>query len=171
MREFKTEMSEFKDKMREFKTEIYQKWGELSNKMGTLVEDLVVPSIGHILRTVVSCPEDRVDTVAVRMRKRRITDNRTHEFDALALCGSYLLINETKSRLRPADLTEFAELLPEVRSYFPEYGEKAVIGTIASLYVDQRLARYGERLGLVVLGFGEGMMNVLNTPDFKPKEF
>lgn len=75
-----------------------RQWGDMVNKWGTLVEDLVAPSIDRILRTVVDCPEDRVNTVAIRVRKFRASDNHEREFDAIAVCGSYLLGNETKSR-------------------------------------------------------------------------
>lgn len=185
MREFKKEMSEFKNEMREFKNEMReykeesrretqkmrQQWGELSNRLGTMVEDLVAPSIGRILRTVVNCPEEQIDTIAIRVRQRRPSDNQQREFDALARCGEYLLVNETKSRLGSEDIMAFAQFLPEVRTDFPRYADRKIIGAIASLYVDESLVRCGERLGLIVLGFGEDVMDILNTPDFKPKEF
>jgi hypothetical protein len=37
------------------------------------------------------------------------------------------------------------------------------------LYVDQSLVLRGERLGLVVLGFGDDVMQVLNSPGFIPQ--
>ena len=62
MREFKDEMREFKDEMREFKDEMSEykewsrnqiktmnrQWGDLANRMGTLAEDLVAPSVPRI---------------------------------------------------------------------------------------------------------------------------
>ena len=178
MSDFKDEMREFKDEMREFKDEsrreqraMNQKWGELANKMGTMVEDLVAPSIGRILREVIARPEDRINTVAIRVQRRHSDNSHLREFDAIALCGEYLFVNETKSRLRPEDVTTFAQFLPEVRGYFPEYADYKIIGAVASLYVDESLVRHGERLGLIVLGFGEDVMDVLNSPNFQPKEF
>ncbi|MEZ4860279.1 MAG: hypothetical protein R3C14_03200 [Caldilineaceae bacterium] len=178
MRDFKDEMSDFKDEMRDYKEEsrleiqkMRKQWGELSNRLGTMVEDLVAPSIGRILRTVVNCPEEQMDMVAIRVQQRRSNDNRQREFDAIAVCGEYMLINETKSRLSPEDITAFAKFLPEARTYFPQYADRKIIGAIASLYVDASLVRRGERLGLIVLGFGEDVMDVLNTPDFKPQAF
>lgn len=171
MRDFKDEMSDFKTETRESRREMNKRWGELSNKMGTMAEDLVAPSIGRILRTTVGCPEDKVDFVTVRMRKRHPVAGHEQEFDVMAGCGEYLLINETKSRLDPEGVKDFADLLPQVGEFFPEYAGKQIIGAIASLYVDDSLVRYGERLGLIVLGFGEDVMEVLNTPGFRPKSF
>ena len=162
------EMRDFKDEMRDFKDETRRQWGELSNKLGTMAEDLVAPSIPRILQTVVDCPADSINS-AVRV-KRRSARGTLHEFDVVATCGDYLFINETKSKLRPEDVRAFAEeTLPIARDFFPEYADKAVIGIVASLYVDDSLVRYAERQGLVVLGFGEDVVDVLNSPDFTPK--
>ncbi len=171
MRDFKDEMQDFKDETRESTKQMNRKWGDLANKMGTMAEDLVAPSIGRILRTVVECPEDEVDFVAVRVRKRHPATGQMREFDVVAACGDFLLINETKSSLNDRDMREFVELLPEVRPFFPEFSDRHVIGAIASLYVDEGLVRFGERLGLIVLGFGEDVMDVLNSPEFEPATF
>ena len=93
------------------------------------------------------------------------------EFDVLAACGDYLLLNETKSQLRVSDVRRFRTRLPQVRRFFPEYADKKIVGAIASLYVDENLVRLSEKLGLVVLGFGDDVMQVLNSADFKPIEF
>lgn len=162
------EMREFKDEMRDFKDEMRRRWGELSNKLGTMAEDLVTPSIPRILPTLVDCPSDSINS-AVRVRRRTV-GGQTHEFDVVATCGDYLFVNETKSKLRPEDVTAFVEeTLPMVRDFFPEYADKQIIGIIASLYIDETLVRYAERQGLVVLGFGEDVMDILNSAEFVPK--
>ncbi len=178
MRDFKDEMRDFKDEMHGFKDEMHtsyremnRRWGELANKMGTMAEDLVAPSVPRILRTVVDCPADAIERIAVRLRQRHTVTRQLREFDVVAACGEYVLINETKSRLDPEDVTQFAEVLPEAREFFPEYADKKFIGAVASLYVDPSLVRFGESQGLIVLGFGEDVMEVLNSLDFVPKTF
>jgi len=179
MRDFKDEMLEFKDEMRAFKEdslayrrEMNKKWGELANKMGTMAEDLVAPSIPRILRETVGCPDDHVDRVAVRVRVTHPADrHRMREFDVMALCGDYVLINETRSRLTTQYVEDFVQRLPEARDFFPEYADKKFIGSVASLYVEESVVRYGEQQGVIVLGFGEDVMEVLNTPGFKPRAF
>jgi hypothetical protein len=166
------EMREFKDEMRLSRVEMNKKWGELSNKLGTMAEDLVAPSVPRILRETVGCPDDQLEVMHVRTVKRSPLDRgRVQEFDVVAACGEYALINETKSSLQPEDVAKFAKLLENVREYFPEFADKKVIGAIASLYVDPSLVTCGERYGLIVLGFGDDVMQVLNSADFKPKVF
>jgi len=172
MHDFKEEMRDFKEEMLDFKTEGRKQWGELANKMGTMAEDLVAPSIERVLREVVGCDKGQVEYVAVRVKRRHPETKQHREFDVVAVCGDYLLVNETKSSLSAEAMKAFAtERLPQVREYFPEFADKKIIGAIASLYVDESLVLRGERLGLIVLGFGEDVMDVLNDPDFVPTEY
>jgi hypothetical protein len=187
------EMAEFKDEMREaaarserqmresaarseremraFQEQMNKKWGELSNKLGTMAEDLVAPSVPRILRETVGCSGEPVNR-GVRMLRHSVIDwGRVQEFDVVATCGEYALINETKSSLQPGDIAQFAELLTNVREFFPEFADKKVIGAIGSLYVHQSLVAHGERYGLIVLGFGDDVMQVLNSAGFTPKVF
>jgi len=158
--------------MREFKSEMNKRWGELANKMGTLAEDLVAPGIPRILRLVIGCPDGQMDVMAVRVRRRHPIDRgRTREFDVVAVCGEYVLINETRSSLHAKDADEFVQVLSEVRDFFPEYAEKKIIGALASLYVDESMVRYAQKQGLLVLGMSEEMMDLLNEPGFEPRLF
>jgi len=172
MREFKDEMRDFKDEMHLSRREMNKKWGELANKMGTMAEDLVAPSVPRILRQTVGCPDDRVESVAVRVRRLHPTDRRRkREFDVVAACGEHVLINETRSRLDAQGVEDFAQRMPEERDFFPEYAGKKFVGAVASLYVDESVVRYGEKQGLIVLGFEEDVMEVLNSPGFAPRAF
>ncbi len=189
MREFKKEMSKFKDEMHEERRlerderkqlanemriltkDMNKKWGEMSHKLGTMADDLVAPSIPRIVRTVIACTDNEVES-AVRVKRTHPITRQQREFDVVATCGNYLFINETKSRLRPEDVTDFAEkTLPTARDYFPEHADKKVIGVMASLYVDKSLVRNAERAGLIMLGFGEDVMDVLNSAGFVAKEW
>jgi hypothetical protein len=91
LREFKEEMHLFRDRIEAFIIEMRKQWGELANRMGTMAEDLVAPSVPRILRTVLGCPEDTVDSVAVRVRRRHPDTGHTQEFDVVAACGDYVL--------------------------------------------------------------------------------
>ena len=184
MREFKNEMRNFKGEMQDFKTYILetnarveqelkaarQRDAELSDKMGTLAEDMVAPSIPRILAEIVGCPETpRMD--GVRMRKKT-ADGRSKEYDVVAVCADFILINETKSRLRPSDITELAEhLAQEAHDFWPEYAGKTIIGSLAALYVDPSLISYGEKQGLIILGVQDGLMTILNQTGFIPKRY
>lgn len=78
---------------------------------------------------------------------------------------------KTKSRLRPEDIEAFALSLPEVRAFWPEAEDRKIVGALSSFYLDPTLVKAAERAGLYVFGLGSGLLEVLNTPSFKPREF
>ena len=93
------------------------------------------------------------------------------EFDVIAVCGDYLMVNETKSKLEPSNVPELLETIREFREYFPEYKDKKIIGSLATLFADESLIKYASREGILILAVGEELMDVMNEPGFKPTEF
>ncbi len=182
-RQFRAQMEAWRKdlnaEMEKWKREIWgeiretnRRWGELANKMGTLTEDMVAPNIPRILRQVVGCGDEDILFFAARVRKRHAQrSEHMKEFDVVVVCDDFVLINETKSTLRPSDVDAFLRTLQHIREYFPEYADKKFIGAIATLYMPEEVAKYAERKGLIAVGFGEYTMDVLNSPGFKPKVF
>ena len=175
MRAFKEEMRAFKEEMRAFKEEgrqqnreMNRRWGELANKLGTLVEDLVAPSLPRIVQEVLG---QEVIDLSVR-RKRKRADGRQQEYDALAVTLETVCLASVKSTLRNADIDHVLnEELAAFRTFFPEYQTQPLVGLVASLAVDDSVLRYAERQGLIVLAIGDQLMEVKNTPGFIPRRY
>lgn len=175
MQAFKDEMQAFKDEMRAFKEEgrqqnreMNRRWGELANKLGTLVEDLVAPSLPRIVQEMLG---QEVMDLSVR-RKRKRADGRQQEYDALAVTLETVCLASVKSTLRSADIDHLLnEELPAFRTFFPEYQALPLVGLIASLAVDESVLRHAERQGLIVLAIGDQIMEVKNTPGFVPRRY
>lgn len=168
--DFKNRMQTFTEETRQATREMRRQWGESANKMGRMAEDLVAPSVPRILRTVVG--DGDLEDMAVRVRRRRHPETgRMREFDVVARGGQYVLINETKSSLEFKDIRKFVRVMSGARDCFPEYADKKFIGAVASRYVTPNLVQYGERPEFIGLGFGEDVMDVLNSPGFKPRMF
>ena len=186
MREFKNEMQAFKEEMQAFKGEMHlfkdevradqeasrreriemnRKWGDLANKLGTMVEDLVYPSLARIVKERFDQePRDLV----VRF-KRRLPDGRREEIDALAVTDELILLNSTKATLRSADVESFVQQIERFREFFPEYAALPVVGLLATLSVDDSVLRYAERSGFLVAAVGEEVMELKNRADFEPQ--
>ena len=147
-----------------------REFGHLSNKMGTLVEDLVAPSLPDVFLGLVGLPAIEASAQRVRRRHRRIP-GRNREIDYLAVAGGFVLVNETKSALQPEQLQAFRTFLDEVRDFVPEAEGRAVIGSLASFSMDPSLVVAGERQGLLMLGLGSGLLEVLNSTGFVPRRF
>ncbi len=172
MRAFKEEMRAYQERADRERREMNRRWGELANKMGTLAEDMVAPNVPRILHDLTGCKEEEMEFFAVRVQKRHAHDrHRSREFDVVAVCGEYVLINETKSTLRAEDVDAFIRVLQEIRDFFPEYGDKKFLGLVSTLYMKPEIARYAERQGLIAMGFGKETFEILNSPDFRPRTF
>jgi len=158
------------------RAELRQQLGDLSHKMGTMVEDFVVPDMPRVLCQLANLPEDEQIVVNVRV-KRRFRSNSTQngrqmiEFDTMAEAERYVLINETKSNLKSEHISHFVDSLAEVRTYFPEFANYQIIGAVSSFQIDPSLVTYASRQGLVVLALGDGLMTIRNKPGFQWKTF
>jgi hypothetical protein len=146
--------------------------GQISHRLGTIVEDLVAPSLPRVFREIVKCPADEDVLINVRVRRRHPSQKgKMLEIDAMADCGNYVLFNETKSQFSPEKVKAFLEKLALVREYFPEYQSHQIRGCIASLYLDKSLVEYASRQGLLALASGEYLMTVQNDAGFSWKAF
>ncbi len=174
MRDFKDEMQAFKDEMQAFKEEgrrenreMNRRWGEIANRLGTVVEDLVAPSLSRIIRDALGR-----ETIHLSQRHRRkLPDGRRFEFDAIAVTEDLVVLNSTKSNLKSADVDRFVEEIELFRAAFPEYEDKPVVGVLASLAVDESVLKYAEKAGFLVLATGDEVMEVQNRPGFEPKRW
>ncbi len=167
MRVFEKEMRAFKDEAEKDRKRMNKQWGELANKLGTLVEDIVAPSIPGVVKERFNI---EIDYLAVRVKKR-VEGLTVKEWDVIAVSSSLVFLNYTKSTLKSQDVDKFLEDIKIFRDYFPEYKEKGMIGILASLYIDESVIRYAEKNGLLVLGIGEEIMEILNSKDFEPVRF
>jgi hypothetical protein len=165
MSTFKDEMSTFKDEMRQQSREMNRKWGDVANKLGTLVEDLVAPSLSRIIEAKLREPV--LDLMP--RRKRRLADGRVREFDAVAVTASLVCLNSTKATLRSADVERFVEDIAAFREFFPEYDTLPLVGILASLAVDESVLNDAEATGFLVLAVGDQLMEIKNRPEFEPK--
>src|SRR3990170_3540170 len=166
-REFKDEMLNYKEENRQQIREMNNKWGEMAKKLGTITEDLVAPSIPRIVKEEFGL---EVTDLMVR-RKKKLTDGRSKEYDAIAVAGECVFVDETKSTLDSENVKDFIKDIQEFRDYFPEYEKNKVVGILAGLYVDEGVIKYAEKAGFLVLAIGDALMEIKNTKEFKPKEW
>jgi uncharacterized coiled-coil protein SlyX len=174
MRAFKDEMLAFKDETRASRIEMNKRWGDLSASLGLLVENIVAPSVPRALRQVFACSDEAIEFLGVRLRRKHPSlPDRNREFDTVAAGCGYVLIVESKVQLDSGAVGKFADRLPEAREYFPEFvaGGYRFAGAVAGLYVEPSVVAFAEKLGLIVLGTGDDLMEVLNSSDFTPKTY
>ena len=148
--------------------EMNKRWGELANSMGTVVEDIVAPSIRRLAHKVFDCGEQRY--FSTRMSVNRSDDpSREREFDALYVGTQAVLLNETKASARPEYAREFVQFLEsgEFALYFPELRELSIVPAFSSLSIPEDMVRYLTRRGIYAVAMGDEAMQVLNLNEVR----
>ena len=164
---FRAEMARDREEMKQQadreRREMNKRWGELANKMGTVVEDIVAPSIQRLARAVFDCGEPQYFGTRVSL-SRGDDRSRRREFDALYVGTRAVLLNETKSSPRASDARRFAAFLEsgELACYFPEYRKLPIVAAFSSLSIPDDLVTSLTRRGIYAIAMGDEAMQVLN---------
>lgn len=165
---FHAEMSAFKKEMklareehrRDFR-DAQRKWGELANKMGTLVEDMVVPSFPGVLRRYFGV-EEVEDPLVHRVKRHPGDRSQEKEFDIIVWTADTVFVNETKSAPRDDSFDPFIEGRESVFEYFPELAGKKLVKIAAALSLTPRLIRHLSAGGCYAMMLGDEMMHLVN---------
>ena len=172
MKEFKDDMVRFRDESRRANREFNRQLGDIANKYGRLIEDIVAPSICRVMKQALGLKEDAVCFANERIKRTYRGDvSRLREFDVVAECCDYVMINETKSNLRAEDVNDLIATISIAREYFPEYVNRKIIGSVASVRVDQSVVNFATSKGILALAVGDALMDIQNPAGFSPAEW
>ena len=161
--ELKAEAARAREEAARDRKKMNRRWGELANKMGTVVQDIVAPSLRRIARDELGCGDERIFSVTMS-RVRSDDPHRRREFDALYVGTRAVLLNETKSTALSEYAKDFVEFLKsgEFGLYFPEYRELPLVAVFSSLRLPDDVITYLTRNGIYAVSMGEETMQVRN---------
>ena len=159
----RADFEQYREEAARERREMNKRWGELARKQGTLVEDLIAPSLRRIARDELGCGDVRFFAERV-LRIRSDDPSRRREFDALYVGEFAVLLNETKSSPRAEDAQAFLDFLRsgEFARYFPEYRDLPIVPVFSSLYLPADLVTFLSRNRIYAVAMGEEAMQVLN---------
>ncbi|MEQ8191591.1 MAG: hypothetical protein ABRQ39_26735 [Candidatus Eremiobacterota bacterium] len=147
---------------REMKKEINNQWEKIVKKLGTLVEDMVIPNIEFIAKKYFNLKNGRIYT---RTKIYNPLDNaEQREFDLIALYSDKIILVEAKSNPKPEEAKEFIELIKSGTffKYFPEYAEKELIPIFASFHIPENVIKKLSKNKIYAMGIKEDTMDILN---------
>ncbi|MDM7273569.1 hypothetical protein [Sulfurihydrogenibium azorense] len=145
-----------------------KRWAEISDRLGTLVEDIVAPNIRTIAQKYFSCVD--VEFEGIRVKKQNTIDkSKRREFDFIVVCEEVVVLNETKSKPRAEDVIKFAEFISSKKffEYFPEYKNKKLIPVFSSIYLSEDIVNLLTKNGIYALAFKGSEMDLLNYSEVK----
>ena len=166
MRAFKEEMRAFKDEMRAFKDEMNKRWGELANKMGTLVEDIFIPSFDIMLKRYFGVTPKRISS---RMKLRN--KNSEIELDIVGFTEDKVFIVEVKSSPdRQGYIDDFIEKLRVLPEFLPEIKSYEVVPIYAGLTMSESTIESLTKNNIYALIVNGDILEIVNFDKVKKTE-
>ena len=163
----KREMDEFKAEMKRMRRE----YGDIANSHGRFVEDIVLPGARYALRELFRVAPGDFTLYAIRQKPPHRTTRLRREFDLVAAWPGGFVLCSAKAKPNQRDLAALVELVPVVSDYFPEAQGAALYGCLATLYTDPSLVTAASKAGIIVLGIGEELLEVVNGEGFEPRAY
>ena len=137
----------------------------ISDRLGSLIEDMVAPNAPRIARTLFE--GDEVLTSSIRVKRRHPSDPGLNiELDLLVVGRSHLLVGEAKSKVTVEKAMAFLEKMRSIPEYFREFSGFTVLPLIASVGIESSLVAHLSRLRIYALAFGDETMEILNEGAF-----
>ena len=140
-----------------------KRWCQLVDKWGTVVEDIVAPSVRRLAPEVFDCGELRCFSTRASVSRSDNLD-RKRDFEALYVGTRAVLLNDTTALPRPNDARRFARFVEsgEFARYFPKWGDLPIVPVFSSLSIPEDIVKYLTRRGIYALAMGDEDMQVLN---------
>jgi hypothetical protein len=188
--DFKNEMSEFKNEMRldfekyreennlafeKYREEnraeqrkLNQRLGEISDKMGTIVDDIIYPAARPLISRYFNVEIDDIDISSNIDRKNR--NKEREEFDIIASTDDNVFLIEVKSTMRDMYIAKFKDKIKRFPDFFPEYASKTLIPVIASLSMKPNTVNQLTRNKIYAMAYREwDYMDMLNFDKLNKK--
>jgi hypothetical protein len=137
-----------------------------TGQWGKLIEALVKPSALKLFQ------ERGVNVTETYQRVESYRNGSQMEIDILLANDQEAVVIEVKTTLKVEDVRAFLDNLTRFTFFFPRYKGLNLYGGMAGIQIEEGADRFAYRHGLFVLASsGEGMVWILNNPEFKPKDF
>ena len=158
----KESKQQLENDLKESKRQWNKQWGELSNKLGTIVEDIIFPASRPVIESVFGV---KVQQIATRVFRQQ--GNLRAEFDVVAVSERQVFLIEVKSTPRFDYLTDFVESRISVfRQLFPEYASLDLVPIFASLSIPEDVVRAATNRRVFATAYREWeYMDILNAKE------
>jgi len=143
-----------------------KEWGALSNKLCTIVEDIIFPATRPVLESYFKCK-----ITDLSLNREKIKDGLQDEFDVIAVsdeCKTVFLI-EVKSTPKIDYIDDFRNnKIERFRKLFDEYKDYKLVPIFASLRLQDNIINYLTKHKIYAMAFREWeYMDLLNFDSIK----
>ncbi len=166
LKEFKEEIRndtrKFKEEMKQSKKDLDKKWGDLANKMGTVIEDLITPSVPTAIKKAFG---QNIINSADHIRRYNKKLNLRMEIDVLANSDDTLYIIESKTTVSKDKVDVFENKFKSGKfdKLFPEYNDFRVVLILASIKIPENIIEYIHEKGMYPMVYIGDMMEIITA--------
>jgi hypothetical protein len=142
--------------------------GNLGNKLGLVVEHLVLANIREKFNQIGYGFSKTASNVIIEDPDRKIA----MEIDAMLENGDYALAIEVKTQLNVSHVDEHVERMEKLRRYADERRDgRRFLGAVAGAVVGENVKRYAQKRGFYVIQQSGDTVTVETPEGFKPREW
>jgi hypothetical protein len=142
--------------------------GNLGNKLGLVVEQLVLANIREKFNQLGFCFSRTVSNVIIEDFDRNIFT----EVDAMLENEEYALAIEVKTQLNVSHVKEHAERMEKLRRHADGHGDRRkFLGAVAGAVTAENVRKYAQNQGFYVIRQSGDTVTVENPDGFKPREW
>ena len=166
MIDFKNEMADFKNEMTDFKNEGIKdrqehnkRWGELANRLGTVIEDIILPGAPFALKRKFGI---EIQNISVRTKLRNPLTNMLEEFDLIAVGDDNNIYTvEVKSKINNNSVDSAKEKAARLKELF--YPDRKVIALLGALSCDnESVKNYASNNGVYIIAMKGEYLEIVN---------
>ncbi|MBK5964010.1 hypothetical protein CCR95_07885 [Thiocystis minor] len=165
-REFEVSAKRFNQTERMIK-EIGCQIGGIGDKFGYFTEGMALPSLECILAK-------RFGMTVVMPRVRIRKGGETIEIDVLSYANgdvNMAVVVEVKSRVKKESILQFRNIMERFREFFPEHGNKTVLGILAGVDWDRGTVEEARDAGFMTASIHDEVFKLTTASDFAPKHW
>ena len=142
--------------------QLSQNLGDIGNRLGEFVEHGVAPAVVRLFR------EQGIDVHVVYPGVSAKRNGVALEIDLLIVNDGALVAVECKSKLVEAHIDAHLERLGKLKRVLPIYKDHQVMGAVAGMVVEEKVAQYALARGLYVLCQNGEQIDLRTPPGFEP---
>ncbi|MDR1566523.1 MAG: hypothetical protein LBS48_04465 [Treponema sp.] len=156
------------EELKQAQKEAWRIVGNLSNKLGIVVEHLVLANIKEKFNALGYEFTKAGPSVLIEDRKKQIIT----QIDAMLENGEFALTIEVKTQLNVGHVDEHIERMGKLRRYADDRGDKRkFLGAVAGAVVADNVKEYALKKGFYVIRQSGDTVTIENPRGFEPKKW
>ena len=143
-----------------------KQWGALANKMGTIVEDIIIPSMNSLIKKYFKI---EIQESATHVNKKIKSIGIQGEYDIIAQGSNTVFVIEIKSTPDKEKLIDFKnKSLPKFIKLFPQYKDYTIVPIFGGINIEKEVIYEATKQKIFTIAYREwDYVDILNFKELK----